>query len=120
MGVLRGGTNTYNEAVLMASLVRKDKRYFWEAMLSYLSGRKLQRLPKHYQEAILLYSTLDKSVDVSKIPIDRSVRTRFNEFFKRSTKYKGMSEEEMSRYFVDDFSDTYWYFYFFVRGLKSN
>ena len=89
-------------------------------MAAYLSGRKLTRLPKHYQEAVLIYQTLNKSVDASRIPIDKAVRTRFNEFLKRSKKYKGMKEDEMAPFFKDDYSDTYWYFYFFMRGIRSN
>lgn len=119
MGVLHGATNVYNEAVLLAILVRKDKEHFWEALAGYFSGRKIQRLPKHYQEAVLIYSTMNKSVDISNIPIDNSIRTRYSEFLKRAQRYKGMSEEEMAPHFKD-FSDTYWYFYFFVRGIRSN
>ena len=119
-GALRNAPQVYDEAVLTATLTRRDKTLFWEALAAYLSGRKITRLPKHYQEAVLLYSTIDRSVDASRIPIDNSARVRFNEFFKLTKRYQGMSEEEMARYFVDDFSDTYWYYYFFVRGLKSN
>lgn len=119
-GTLRDAPPVYDEAVLIATMLRKDKNTFWNAMAAYLSGRKLTRLPKHYQEAVLIYQTLNKSVDASRIPIDKAVRTRFNEFLKRSKKYKGMKEDEMAPFFKDDYSDTYWYFYFFMRGIRSN
>lgn len=118
-GMLYNATPIYNEATLMATMMRKDKVLFWDAMAAYLSGRKLQRLPKHYQEAVLLFSTMNKSIDVSRVPIDNSLRVRYNEFFKRAQRYKGMKEEEMAPHFKD-FADTYWYFYFFVRGIRSN
>ena len=31
-----------------------------------------------------------------------------------------MKEEEMAKYFKDDYADTYFYFYFFVRKIKTN
>ena len=33
---------------------------------------------------------------------------------------KGKSEAEMAPAFTDDFKDTYFYFYFFVRNIKTN
>ena len=35
-------------------------------------------------------------------------------------KNKGKSEEEMAPYFKEDFGDSYFYFYFFVRNIKTN
>lgn len=110
----------YAEAQLMAVLTRKDAKMFWPALSRYFSTHKLKRLPLHYQEALLLFSNLNSSVDVSNIPIDKAVRMRFNAFMQRSKQYAGMSEEEMAQYFTEDFGNTYWYFYFFVRKIKSN
>ncbi len=110
----------YDEASLMASLIRKDKRLFWNSLVAYLSGRKINKLPRHYQEAVLMFQNLDRSIDASQLPIDNAVRVRFNSFMKKTTRYKGWSEADMAPYFKEDFGDTYWYFYFFVRGIKSN
>ncbi len=110
----------YSEAALIFSLTRKDTRGFWGNLNRYLYNRQLRRLPTHYQEAIILFSNLDKSVDVSRIPIDKSVDIRFKSFMNRVKMYKGMKEDEMAPHFKEDFGDTYWYFYFFVRKIKTN
>lgn len=110
----------YSEAALMFSLTRKDTRGFWGNLNRYLYNRQLRRLPTHYQEAIVLFSNLDKSVDVSRIPIDKSVDIRFKSFMNRVKMYKGMKEDEMAPHFKEDFGDTYWYFYFFVRKIRTN
>ncbi len=110
----------YAEAQLMSVITRKDAKLFWLALSRYFSTHKLHRLPTHYQEALLLFSNLNPSVDVSTIPIDQSIRMRFNAFMTRSKMYSGMSEEEMAPNFEEDFGNTYWYFYFFVRKIKSN
>lgn len=109
----------YSEAALIFSMTRKDTRGFWSNFNRYLYQRQLRRLPTHYQEAVILFSHLDKSVDVSRIPIDKSVDIRFKSFMNRVKMYKGMKEEEMAPNF-SDFSDTYWYFYFFVRKIRTN
>lgn len=122
--VANGSTIThsplYSEAALIFSLTRKDTRGFWGNLNRYLYNRQLRRLPTHYQEAIILFSNLDKSVDVSRIPIDKSVDIRFKSFMNRVKMYKGMKEDEMAPHFKEDFGDTYWYFYFFVRKIKTN
>lgn len=113
-------TPVYAEAALMACLVRKDGKAFWNNLQRYLYKRKLMRLPTHYQEAVILFSQLNRNIDASRIPIDERVRQRFNSFMRKTRDYKGMKEKDMAPYFKKDFSDTYWYFYFFVRELKTN
>ena len=119
-GVTMEHVPVYNEAALMFSLIRKDVKLFWKNLSRYFYKRKINRLPTHYQEAILLFSNLDRSIDVSNLPIENSVRLRFNSFMNRTKRYKGMKEPEMAPLFKDDFGDTYWYFYFFVRNIKTN
>lgn len=110
----------YGEAALMATLIRKDSKLFWLNLSRYLHKRQLKRLPIHYQEAVVLFQNLDRSVDASNLPINQAVRLRFDSFMRRSKKYKGQKEEEMAPHFKEDFGDTYWYFYFFVRNIKTN
>ncbi len=112
----------FAEAALMANLTRKDSKIFWNNLQRYLYKRKIMRLPTHYQEAVLLFSNLTKGVDISRIPIDDAVRRRFAAFIRKTQFYKkqGLKEMEMAPEFKEEFADTYWYFYFFVRGLKTN
>ena len=113
-------TPVCTEASLMHALIRKDTQLFWNAVVEYLNNHKQLRIPTHYQEALLLYANIDRRADVSKFKFDKKVEQRFRDFSKLTSKFKGMSEEQMAPYFKDDFGDTYWYFYFFVRDIKSN
>ena len=109
------------EASLMHALIRKDTQLFWNTLIPYLSTHKTFRIPTHYQEAIMLYGNIDRRADISKFKFDASIQQRFREFMKLTSKYKGMTEEQMAPYFKEaGFGDTYWYFYFFVRDIKSN
>lgn len=109
----------YAEAAVLHSMVRKDVNSFWQALARYVGKGKLTRVPHHFQEAILLFTNLSNDITTN-IPIDRSVKKRFEGFLQRTKKYKGMSEVEMAPYFKEDYGDTYWYFYFFVREIKTN
>lgn len=109
----------YNEAAVTFALIRKDANLFWDTMSRYIGKGKITRVPHHFQEAIILFTNLNNSVTTN-IPIDFNVKSRFESFIKEIQKYKGMEEEEMAPYFVEKYGDTYWYFYFFVRNIKTN
>ena len=107
------------EAAVLFALTRKDVKLFWDAMSRYLGKGKITRVPHHFQEAILLFTNLSKDVTTN-IPIDASIQRRFEAFLKKTQEYKGKKETEMAPHFVEEFGDTYWYFYFFVREIKTN
>lgn len=115
----------YVETALSAALTRKDSRTFWYFLNYYVNELKVNSLPKHYQEAVLLFLNLDKnSVQVPQAFIDRfispGVDRSMQAFLRRVSQNKGKSEAEMAPAFIDDFKDTYFYFYFFVRNIKTN
>ena len=108
-----------SEAAVVFALTRKDVKLFWDTMTRYINKGRISRVPNHFQEAIILFTNLSKDVTTN-IPIDPVIKKRFDAFLKKTQDYKGMKEEEMAPHFVEEFGDTYWYFYFFVRGIKTN
>ena len=124
--VPQGATPLYIEVALAMSLVRKDQQTFWYIFDRYLKEINPVRLPKCYQEALLMFLNIDKgkTVNVSPDFIDRyvskSVQRRLENFVSKTKKYKGMKEAEMAQYFTDEYGDTYFYFYFFVRKIRTN
>jgi hypothetical protein len=115
----------YVEMALISAMIRKDMRTFWFAFDRYLRVCNPKKLPKHYQEAVLLFMNLDKSntVTIGDAFIERyitnSVQRRLSSFVGKTKQYKGMQEAEMAQYF-DEYKDSYFYFYFFVRKIKTN
>ena len=124
-------SRVYVDAALASALTRKDSRAFWSFLNYYVNTfcvdeLSTKKLPVHYQEAVLLFLNLDKgkTVQVPQAFLDRFVskktETRMRSFMARVSKHKGKSEVEMAPYFKDDFGNTYFYFYFFVRNIKTN
>ena len=113
-----GETKMFQEQTLIAALQMKDIQLFWPRFFRYAQLHKGERMPTHYQEAALLYGTLEKTVDISGMPFDAAVKTRFNEFMKLANNSK-MSEEQMKTAFYSRFGDTFYYHYFFIRGVRS-
>ena len=74
----------------------------------------------------MLFLNLDKGNTVKVAPefidryVSKSVQRRLENFVSKTKKYKGMKETEMAPYFTDEYGDTYFYFYFFVRKIRTN
>ena len=116
----------YVEAALASALTRKDARTFWSFLNYYVNEFQPNSLPRLYQEAVLLFLNVDKgrTVQVPQAFIDKfiSVGTdgKMKKFMQLVSQHKGKNEEQMAPYFKDGFGDTYFYFYFFVRNIKTN
>lgn len=114
-----GETLPFQEQTLLSALQMKDIQLFWPRFFRYATLHQGEPMPIHYQEAALLYGTLEKSVDISRMPFDPLVKQRFDEFMNWVKKYNGKGEKEMEPFFREHFGDTFFYQYFFVRGVKS-
>lgn len=121
-----GATPLYVEVALAMALVRKDQQTFWHAFDRYFKEVNPVKLPRCYQEALLMFLNIDKGKTVSVSPdfidryISKSVQRKLDAFVAKTKKYKGMKEAEMAPYFKEDYGDTYFYFFFFVRKIKTN
>ena len=119
-------SRVYVEAALASVLTRKDAKSFWFFLNYYVNELRANALPRHYQEAVLLFLNVDKgrTVQVPKAFLDKfvsvSTNTKMTRFMQLVSQHKGKSEAEMAPYFEEEFGDTYFYFYFFVRNIKTN
>lgn len=115
-------TPMFDEAALMCALTLKDIQTFWNCFFRYATSHKTDRMPIHYQEAALLYGNLEKNVDISKMPFDKTVKLRFQDFMRFAQKHAVKDVErdpEAKKLFYERFGDTFYYFYFFIRDVKS-
>ncbi len=108
----------YQEMSMVCTLVMKDIPLFWPRFFSYIQTH--QRIPVHYQEAAMLYCYLERQYDPNTLPIDDEVKQRFQSFQDLIAQHNGQSEESLKPLFQSQFGDTFWFFYFFVRNVKSN
>ena len=115
-------TPMFDEAGLMCAMTLKDIPTFWNCFFRYANSHKTNRMPTHYQEAALLYGNLEKTVDISKMPFDKSIKLRFQDFMRFAQKHAVKDVErdpEAKKLFYERYGDTFWYFYFFIRDVKS-
>ncbi len=112
-----GGSREIVERALMNSLIIKNLDNFWYRFMALLPGWN-GHIPVHFQEAALMVAQLQGGVDTSKLPIDNAIRERFAQLVEKS----GQNGDNASNAYMlkPEFGDTYWYYYFFVEGLKTN
>lgn len=112
-----GGSREIVERALMNSLIIKNLDNFWYRFMALLPGWN-GHIPVHFQEAALMVAQLQGGVDTSKLPIDNAIRERFVQLVEKS----GQNGDNASNAYLlkPEFGDTYWYYYFFVQGLKTN
>ena len=111
-----------NATTLNFACVGKDIQLFWPRFFCYGYLHKGETMPIHYQEAAYLYGNLEKEVDISKMPFDQEkVVKRYLEFQKTSQMYlkTGMDTKAVGQAMKSMYGDTFWWFYFFCRDVKS-
>ena len=108
---VNAGTPEIFELSLQCNLEFKNHERFWPCFAYYI--RTHSRIPVHYQEAALLFSYLDRDVDISKIKFDSEVLSNFKKFVNMIKQYTQHSKEESKPIFLKNFGNTYWYYYFF-------
>lgn len=116
---MAAGSDALVELSLQFNLVQKNIAGFWARFSNWLATHPGHALPKHYQEAAILFSTLENEVDWHELDIDPQTASRFDRFMDMARQNAGFSEEYNSQAFSPQFGDTYWYYYFFVNNLKT-
>ena len=110
------------ELTLNYALVQKDIQLFWPRFFLYATLHEKESMPVHYQEAAILYGNLEmNNVDISHMPFDEDVRTRFQNFQQMSQSLlgTGMKVPEVGEAMKSTHGGTFWWFYFFSNNLKT-
>ena len=70
------------------------------------------------QEAAYLFGHLEHTVDISRMPFDKTVVQCYADFQNEANRCAGMTEEQMARTLYPRFGQTYFFEYYFIRNLK--
>lgn len=121
----------FQEACIAFSLIQKDIELFWQKFFKYAELHEKDPMPIHFQEAAYLFGDLEHKVDTSHMPFDKTLIVNRYASFKNVTgqlmqqyapKYKndetGLTRKVGEECFAQ-FGDTYWWFYYFSRGVQT-
>lgn len=115
-----GDDPLYQEQTLIAALLLKDIDLFWPRFFKYANlHADVKHMPIHYQEAVYLYGNLEHKVDISKMPFDPEVKETYKRFMDFNKQCGAMSEDQKAVAFYPQFGNTFYYYYFLVRNIKT-
>lgn len=112
-------TPAFYRIALMWAMQTQDIPTFWNCFSNYTATNVIKKMPRYYQEAALLYGNLEKNVDISSLPFDKEVISSFNNFNNFASKNPVRDLDESRPIYFNEFGKTFFYFYYFIRGLKS-
>lgn len=118
-----GGTREMVRLSLDCCLILKDIPDFWPLFIKMMPvwmNEEGGRIPRHYQEAAMLFARLQGNVDLSQVPLDGDIQNRFEQLINESAQNSQMGDEYNARALRPAYGNTYWYYYFFTTGLKTN
>ena len=112
-----GGSREMVELSLMDVLITKNLTGFWPRFMALLPTWQ-GHIPTHYQEAALMVAQLQGGSPVPHLPIDPAIQQRFQRLVEASARMGDNAANAAA--LRPEFGNTYWYYYFFVEGLKTN
>ena len=111
-----GGSREMRELSLMSSLITKNLTGFWPRFMALLPTWH-GKIPTHYQEAALMVAQLQGGAPVPNLPIAPTIQQRFQRLVEASARMGDNAANAAALH--PEFGTTYWYYYFFVEGLKT-
>ncbi|MDR1274747.1 MAG: DUF6057 family protein, partial [Odoribacteraceae bacterium] len=106
------------ELATAAALTLKDKERFWSLLSLYRENGL--KIPRHAQEAALLFAHRDRR-EISEISgIDDATRGEFARLLNAMELQRATTGDALVDLLRRSFGRTYWYYYFAVKDLKTN
>lgn len=118
-----GGTREMVTLSLDCALILKDINRFWPHFIKMLPVWKHEndnKIPRHYQEAALLFATLQNNVDISQVNIDEDIKRQFDNLIAEANSNSQYGDSYNAQRLRPLYGNTYWYYFFFTTGLKTN
>lgn len=111
-------TKEYAEYAMLWAMYSQNIQTFWKALNSYIIANKSTELPRFYQEAVYLYSSIEQQSELLKIiEIDKDVVQKHNEFRRFITRNQNLHMFEMRDACYRQFGSTFYYFYYFTKNF---
>ena len=120
---MRGGTRQMVTLSLDCALILKDINDFWPLFIKMLpvwEHENSNKIPRHYQEAALLFANLQGNIDLSQVNIAPDIKNSFDNLIAEANANSQYGDEYNATRLRPLYGNTYWYYYFFTTGLKTN
>ena len=104
---------------MLWTLRTQDIKLFWVTFLNYLNTNAPTVIPRHYQEAAILYSHLEQDQGILSLPFDRQIKEGYDNFVNYVNSHQVRYIKESAYPFYKRFGKTFWFYYYFIRGQET-
>ena len=112
-------TPQFDRAAMLWALRTQDIGLFWITFLNYLGSNDPKSIPRHYQEAAILYSNLERNTGIQSLPFDRQVKESYDAFVNYEKSHPVRNISESAYPYSKRFGKTFWFYYYFIRGQET-
>jgi hypothetical protein len=116
---LREVPRELTELSVLFTLETKNIERFWPRFFRWVRFNMTSKVPVHFQEAALLYENLEHKVDLTGAPFDETVKANFRNYMSMVRQYGNYPEEALKQISYNQFGNTFWHYYFFVKDPLS-
>ncbi len=116
---MKYGTKEMFTYSLAATLISKKIPAFMAKFSTFLAINEGKPMPVHIQEAALLFMDLEKKENPG-IKFDQKIVNRYRTFTRLVNELGPEVTEKTALVYKERFGDTYWYYYFLMKNMKTN
>lgn len=114
----RGTTPQYAEIAIQNALILRNSNLFWYHFLPY--AQLVTRIPRHYQEAAVLFAFYEGNVDTQTLNLDPAIIAEFHEFEHFLDQNRANTKEMNKNLLHPTFGNTFWFYFFFSEPIVSS
>ena len=113
------GDPIFTEQTLVASLWTRNPRQFWYHFSDYINQHSDGQLPRHYQEAVYLFGSLEKRPNLDQMPFDNGVKETYNNFTRDASQFNDVDIDVARQGLYPIYGQTYYYEYYLMDNLPE-
>ena len=107
----------FQEQTVLAALWTRNPAAFWPRFETYVNQHLDGPIPRIFQEAAWLFANLENVSFINELPIHESVKKSFAGFMSQMQQYKGMPFGQLRGYLYQNYGNTYYFEYFFLKDI---
>ena len=108
----------FQEQAVLGAMWTREPDYFWPRFEHYYELNGDRPVPRIFQEAAWLFANLQGQEGLEEWELEGGVKESFYEFMKLLEQFKtSPNNGQIKAYLYDKYGDTYYFEYFFLRGI---
>ena len=107
----------FQEQAVLAAMWTRNSSDFWPRFDQYLGLNPGRPIPRIMQEAAYFFGTLEQQPFIDQLPIDQSVKDSFEAFMTPMEECQGKPSAQLRSWLFQNYGNTYYFEYFFLRNI---